>query len=164
MALLYGEGARKAFIRLQVKIMAQTHDESIFTWNFPEPKYGSFLSLLAESPAWFKDSGHIFFFYYGARPIEQSYLDIIKRGVLIEAILIPPPPDTMSDAEFLMPLNVHLPNTHEFSHLTSHIAIKLQKDPVREQFLHGAVEFFTRMPGLTWISEDDIRKKKQDEF
>jgi hypothetical protein len=79
MALLYGEGARKAFIRLQVKIMAQTHDESIFTWNFPEPKYGSFLSLLAESPAWFKDSGHIFFFYYGARPIEQSYLDIIKE-------------------------------------------------------------------------------------
>ena len=35
MPLLYGEGGRKAFYRLQIEIMAQSDDETLFAWNPP---------------------------------------------------------------------------------------------------------------------------------
>ncbi|KAL8672093.1 MAG: hypothetical protein Q9168_003425 [Polycauliona sp. 1 TL-2023] len=56
MPLLYGEGAAKAFYRLQVEIMAQSDDESLFAWSEKGPVSG----LLATSPACFTDSGNIF--------------------------------------------------------------------------------------------------------
>ena len=55
MPLLYGEGANKAFIRLQIEIMKDSHDESLFAWT-SDQRYSS---LLAERPSYFANSGDI---------------------------------------------------------------------------------------------------------
>ena len=55
MPLLYGEGAEKAFIRLQIEIMKDSHDESLFAWT----SYHSYSGLLAERPSYFEYSGDI---------------------------------------------------------------------------------------------------------
>jgi hypothetical protein len=87
MPLLYGEGAVKAFRRLQEAIMRTTHDQSLFAWgtfvdkfsitpppatNLPwqrsDPQYG----LFAESPADFSESGDIV-------PVDHGYAHIIDR-------------------------------------------------------------------------------------
>ncbi|KAK5703432.1 hypothetical protein LTR17_022116 [Elasticomyces elasticus] len=57
MPLLYGEGASKAFVRLQLEIIRKSTDESIFAWE-PHP----FLwagGLLAHSPQVFNHAGNI---------------------------------------------------------------------------------------------------------
>jgi hypothetical protein len=56
MPLLYGEGAVKAFVRLQLEILKKTGDDSIFAWlpdendSHLQPWHG----LLAPSPSGFK--------------------------------------------------------------------------------------------------------------
>ena len=66
MPLLYGEGAEKAFYRLQTEIMKVTDDESLFAWTHARP--ASMFEwtlprlapcLLAASPEYFADSGDI---------------------------------------------------------------------------------------------------------
>lgn len=54
MPLLYGEGGRKAFLRLQSEIIKQSDDESIFAFSVPETS-----GALAESPWAFRHSGSI---------------------------------------------------------------------------------------------------------
>ena len=56
MPMLYGEG-EKAFVRLQEEIMKNSDDRSIFAWKAPEVFNNMSGSMLAESPAWFRDSG-----------------------------------------------------------------------------------------------------------
>jgi hypothetical protein len=51
MPLLYGEGKRKAFHRLQEQILAISTDETIFAWNNPDISGGMF-GLLADCPEW----------------------------------------------------------------------------------------------------------------
>ena len=51
---LYGEG-RNAFIRLQLEILNQTDDETIFAWEPPINPLGG--GLLAYSPSYFTDCG-----------------------------------------------------------------------------------------------------------
>ena len=55
MPLLYGEGAEKAFIRLQTEIMKDSNDESLFAWTSDQIYSG----LLAERPSYFANSGDI---------------------------------------------------------------------------------------------------------
>ncbi|KAM0142795.1 hypothetical protein ACHAO1_001033 [Botrytis cinerea] len=55
MAPLYGEG-KKAFMRLQLEILAVSDDESIFAWRDPSETGGG---LLAHSPEAFRDSAEI---------------------------------------------------------------------------------------------------------
>ena len=55
MPLLYGEGANKAFIRLQKEILAFSSDETIFAWASTE----SFSGVLATSANHFNDSSNI---------------------------------------------------------------------------------------------------------
>ncbi|KAL8688320.1 MAG: hypothetical protein Q9218_005744 [Villophora microphyllina] len=64
MPLLYGEGAEKAFIRLQIEIINKHEDESIFAWTAdiqrasilaPHPKYFSNSAAIHPIP---KDLGH----------------------------------------------------------------------------------------------------------
>ncbi|KAI4269161.1 MAG: hypothetical protein LQ337_007451 [Flavoplaca oasis] len=55
MPLLYGEGAFRAFQRLQVEIIRQSSDESLFAWTSNEPASG----MLAPSPSCFANSGDI---------------------------------------------------------------------------------------------------------
>ena len=60
MPLLYGEGATKAFERLQHEIIRSGDDESIFAWLMPlhhnGPSYGG---MLAPSPKYFSRSGNV---------------------------------------------------------------------------------------------------------
>ena len=53
MPLLYGEGADRAFFRLQVEILRTSNDESIFAWIAPL----QFSDILAPHPEHFQDSG-----------------------------------------------------------------------------------------------------------
>jgi hypothetical protein len=55
MPILYGEGARKAFRRLQEEIMKSSFDYSLFAWISRYSESG----LLAPSPADFKDLPHL---------------------------------------------------------------------------------------------------------
>ena len=64
MPLLYGEGG-KAFTRLQLQILQQSDDESIFAWT---PKQGLIATgLLASSPAEFADSFDVSIMEYVSR-------------------------------------------------------------------------------------------------
>ena len=54
MPLLYGEG-RKAFLRLELEILRNSDDESIFAWTSKRSQYG----LLALWPDSFEGSAHI---------------------------------------------------------------------------------------------------------
>ena len=55
MSLLYGEGAKSAFSRLQIEIMKTMDDESLFAWTSNQEISG----MLAASPSFFADSGDI---------------------------------------------------------------------------------------------------------
>jgi hypothetical protein len=55
--LLYGEGRRKAFHRLQHAIISQSDDESIFVWL--STKFGDERGILADSPSEFAATGRI---------------------------------------------------------------------------------------------------------
>ncbi|KAK0649813.1 heterokaryon incompatibility protein-domain-containing protein [Cercophora newfieldiana] len=60
MPLLYGEGASRAFLRLQEQIIQTTcDDQSIFAWTLEDDKPDSLHGLLARSPADFSRSGKI---------------------------------------------------------------------------------------------------------
>jgi len=56
MPLLYGEGGRKAFIRLQLEIIRKSHDGTILDWSSAQDGWQS---LLAPSPRQFKLPGEI---------------------------------------------------------------------------------------------------------
>ena len=60
--LMYGEGARKAFLRLQEAIIKQTDDNSIFAWRISEEeaKTLQFSGFLARSPRDFSSSMTIY--------------------------------------------------------------------------------------------------------
>ena len=55
MSLLYGEGAKRAFYRLQIEIMRIMDDESLFAWTSDQKSSG----MLAVSPSCFAHSGDI---------------------------------------------------------------------------------------------------------
>ena len=60
MPLLYGEGAERAFRRLQEEIMRYSDDHSLFAWKIPTTKGSpspSPCGLLAGSPLYFQDTG-----------------------------------------------------------------------------------------------------------
>lgn len=59
MPLLYGEGARNAFTRLQQVIMQDSDDQSLFAWSKPDADCGDLHGLLADSPTDFASSGGI---------------------------------------------------------------------------------------------------------
>ena len=56
MALLYGEGGKKAFFRLQLEIIKSSNDDSIFAWTDDELPISG---MLAPWPSAFASSGDI---------------------------------------------------------------------------------------------------------
>ncbi|KAK1758916.1 vegetative incompatibility protein HET-E-1 [Echria macrotheca] len=56
--ILYGEGLRHAFRRLQLEIMAKTTDHSIFAWDYSLPTSDP-RTILAETPAAFRHSAGV---------------------------------------------------------------------------------------------------------
>ncbi|KAI4137575.1 MAG: hypothetical protein LQ341_005092 [Variospora aurantia] len=69
MPLLYGEGAVKAFLRLQSEILSKAEDETIFAWTSDPHSSGfsGFSSLLASEPRFFANSGD-----YSPIPVRDS--------------------------------------------------------------------------------------------
>ncbi|KAK1750200.1 hypothetical protein QBC47DRAFT_266431, partial [Echria macrotheca] len=60
MPLLYGEGAHRAFLRLQQQILQNTDDQSLFAWTLTKEEHAepdALYGLLARSPANFHRSG-----------------------------------------------------------------------------------------------------------
>lgn len=53
MPLLYGEGSRKAFVRLQEEIIRDSEDESLFAWQHPRSWDGNRIANLAENEGMF---------------------------------------------------------------------------------------------------------------
>ncbi|PVH77501.1 HET-domain-containing protein [Cadophora sp. DSE1049] len=97
MATLYGEGAIKAFMRLQQEIISKTDDESIFAWSHRLGGGG----LLANSPTFFAESGDVRRgFFDAARP--HHYMT--NKGLRMELILLPQQ-DPESETYYLAPLN-----------------------------------------------------------
>lgn len=103
MPLLYGEGAKKAFLRLQQEILKESADHSLFTWtaipdtHFEEPSddrlnvtvgYGDEGGLLAYSPREFADCGDIKIEYPNwladAEPYEMTNVGLRIRLPTIE--------------------------------------------------------------------------------
>jgi len=67
MPLLYGEGSKKAFIRLQEEIMKNSDDHTLFAWDVPEGvgrSKGAIkeVGLLAEHPIFFRSSKDVLSF------------------------------------------------------------------------------------------------------
>ncbi|KAI4200056.1 MAG: hypothetical protein LQ350_004195 [Teloschistes chrysophthalmus] len=56
--LLYGEGGRKAFVRLQTEIINKQEDESILAWEHLYSAHTPY-GILAPHPRYFTRSGHI---------------------------------------------------------------------------------------------------------
>lgn len=93
MPLLYGEGATKAFVRLQHEIIRSGDDESIFAWLTPLHHNGAFYGgMLAPGPEYFSRSGNIVCIglpgFYGPRvmlsssgiSLELSFKEILEHN------------------------------------------------------------------------------------
>ncbi|KAF4635701.1 hypothetical protein G7Y89_g2394 [Cudoniella acicularis] len=97
---LYGEG-RKAFIRLQLEIIKQTDDESIFAWA-PYSELFAEMGMLAPSPAYFELSSYVTKSVFDEhRPPHTT----ISKGLRLEFLSIPKSDLRNQRAEVIIPLN-----------------------------------------------------------
>ena len=83
MPLLYGEGGRSAFPRLQQEILKKSTDESIFAWRGQHDDPG-WTGTLAKSPIDFEDSGNIFEWTFDR---DRSDYAMTNRGLKFGAVL-----------------------------------------------------------------------------
>jgi Heterokaryon incompatibility protein (HET) len=101
MAPLYGEG-HNAFIRLQLEIISNSDDESIFAWTSKSSRQSG---LLASSPKEFKFSGDIELLPFDK---ERPQYSITNKGLRLELFLtqVPDSADSqLHSVEYLAPLN-----------------------------------------------------------
>jgi hypothetical protein len=89
MPLLYGEGAEKAFVRLQQQFLKEVEDDSIFAWWAPkeESLKRACWGLFAPTPKYFADSVGIESGgspHWGSQPVEAT-----NRGVRVEMSISP---------------------------------------------------------------------------
>ncbi|KAE9376416.1 HET-domain-containing protein, partial [Stipitochalara longipes BDJ] len=104
MPLLYGEGLRKAFMRLQEEIMKSSNDHTLFAWTRPSGpnSYSETSSVLAPSPDCFADSSNLV-------PTEK---------------INPLSPYTMTN----MGLRIFLPLSHDFNGVTAALNCHIEYD------------------------------------
>ena len=87
MPLLYGEGGRRAFYRLQLEILRQSADESVFAWTGDPTGAGTPHGMLAAHPRQFLTSGDVETQSVTARPPYH----MTNRGLQIDLHLEPIP-------------------------------------------------------------------------
>ena len=112
MPILYGEGEEKAFIRLQMEIIKETSDHSIFAWTldrpedeYVEPDAGD--GLLATSPVYFSRCGNIKHREnWGQKPFSMNNI-----GLALTIPLVKLPDD---EDEYLAVLDCCTPMTIQF--------------------------------------------------
>ncbi|EFY90926.1 HET domain protein [Metarhizium acridum CQMa 102] len=126
MPLLYGEGATKAFRRLQDEIIKSTDDESLYAWSCPIEIAGKrqFWGLLADSPAAFGN-------YNDMIPRRSRYLTrssnrtvtVSNRGLRLDLFVTPFPKDT-SRTNFLTFLDCDMARERSSSSLSPVIILQ----------------------------------------
>jgi hypothetical protein len=84
MPVIYGEG-RKAFMRLQLEIMRQDNDASIFAWTGRIPDY---IGALAISPADFQNSANVRF---DALNTLRPSFSMANEGLRLDCFRVPDP-------------------------------------------------------------------------
>jgi hypothetical protein len=98
---LYGEGS-KAFYRLQLEILKDSDDESLFAWTGLED-YGNGGSMLAPSPAAFSDCGNVVRYVFD---MQKPEFTMTNRGLRMETELLR---EADTDAGIMLaPLNCSL--------------------------------------------------------
>ena len=103
MPLLYGEGGRKAFLRLQLEILKLSNDESIFAWSPESGDTGIDIryTLLTHSARNFSECSNIQRF---APTIPREPYAMTNKGLEITTTLLPARGNTR---HFFMPLNCY---------------------------------------------------------
>lgn len=101
--LLYGEGKKKAFQRLQEEILRKSTDLSLFLWTTPREKNQDpdlkFRGLLAEDPSWFAPYG-----FHGfdeslrqsnssITSLQDTAMAITNKGISVQWTIMPVPTD-----------------------------------------------------------------------
>ncbi|KAK5108065.1 hypothetical protein LTR62_008839 [Meristemomyces frigidus] len=85
MPLLYGEGAVKAFIRLQQEITRKSPDESIFAWCMDPPALlNNWRGLLAPSPEYFAAYGDVLYSPESNTLADSSIYSWCNRGLMLQ--------------------------------------------------------------------------------
>ena len=117
MPMLYGEGAKNAFHRLQEQIMKDSNDHSIFAWTSSSAKVPGRHGLLADSPDAFADRFNIVGYadWEDEAPFQPS-----NRGLRINLHLTP-----SGDGAFYAALNCPIPSPERGYH--GFTCIKLEK-------------------------------------
>ncbi|KAI1453638.1 HET-domain-containing protein [Annulohypoxylon moriforme] len=118
MPMLYGEGAEKAFIRLQEEIMKQSDDQSLFAWVDPASPPDSMGGLLAPEPSCFLFSKTVIP-YEDWEP--RAPYTITNRGLRIELHLTE---RSEGENEYVAALDCPVPPDYKDS---SFLAIYLKK-------------------------------------
>lgn len=97
MPLLYGEGASRAFIRLQEQILKVNDDQSIFAWELPRgEKGGDMHGLLAESPSYFSSDRSIYTMSIGFQSMTSIPWSMTNKGLQVQ-LFDCPDPDGVAD-------------------------------------------------------------------
>jgi hypothetical protein len=80
MPMLYGEG-RKAFYRLQLEILKQSNDQSLFAWSCPEDQHShtQMSGLLAPSPEYFKHASEVGLREYGSGEEYENPFELVHQ-------------------------------------------------------------------------------------
>lgn len=86
MPSLYGEGATRAFERLQLEILSKSDDESLFAWQQRGPRVSYTHGLLASSPSDFRNSGEIY--RIESTVHQRPPFTMTNKGLRMELILI----------------------------------------------------------------------------
>ena len=84
--LLYGEGAERAFQRLQEEIMKYSDDHSLFAWRNPDGQGSIPAGLLAPSPSCFEHSGA--YYHKPVDPQRSLPFSMTNKGVSINLRLM----------------------------------------------------------------------------
>lgn len=97
MPLLYGEGKKKAFRRLQEGIVKTSTDLSIFLWALPRNEGNdpdrTFRGLLAEDPSWFSSLGVRLEDDESPIALQEPSLGITNKGINVQWTIIQIPED-----------------------------------------------------------------------
>ncbi|EEU41410.1 uncharacterized protein NECHADRAFT_83471 [Fusarium vanettenii 77-13-4] len=110
--LLYGEGKKKAFQRLQEEILRKSTDLSLFLWKIPRSTGQGpdleFRGLLAEDPSWFAPRGFHGFEESPRRSIssitslQDTAIGITNKGISVRWTIMPVPTDPAGTLHFAM--------------------------------------------------------------
>ncbi|KAI1407949.1 HET-domain-containing protein [Hypoxylon sp. FL1857] len=107
MPMLYGEGAEKAFLRLQEEIMKDSDDQSLFAWVKPNSSPDAMEGLLASNPSCFSDSS-TFVPYQDFEP--RAPYTSTNRGLRIDLRLT-----ELANGEYVAALDCPVPPSYKDS-------------------------------------------------